>query len=139
MTTESFTPQRPGFAAKFAEWMTGPRDMARSAMRETMTWSFYQWTVLALLTATFILLALAYSGIRAELAALKGQAPGADPAGAVLSKQIADTQALLVKAISEMKAGLSDDIAKIGAKFDTRSQAVKPVAPATKPAAKPRQ
>jgi len=137
MTTESFTHERPGFGVKLAEWMTGPRDMARSAMRETVSWSFYQWMVLALLTATFILVALAYSGIRAELAALKGQGPSAQPASAAIEQRIADTEAVLVKAISEMKAGLSDGIAEIGAKLDARGQPAKPPSPA-KPAAKPR-
>jgi hypothetical protein len=142
MTVEPYTHERPGIGAKLADWTSGLRGMARSAMRETMSWSFYQWTVLALLTATFILVALAYGGIRAELAALKDESPQVEAAPAVgdLEKRIADTEAVLVQAISEMKSGLSSDLGKIGAKLDARpvQQVPKPAAPAPKPAQRPR-
>jgi hypothetical protein len=98
--------------------------------------------VLALLTATFILVALSYGGIRAELASLKEQRGviGSDPASinAETAKQISDLQAVLVQAISEAKSGLSSDIAKIGTKLDARSQP-KPAAPTPKPSPRPRQ
>ena len=77
MTTEVY--RKPGLGAKRADVMAGARDQARTALREAMTWSFYQWTVLALLTAIFILVALSYGGIRAELGALKSErGPEAD-------------------------------------------------------------
>ena len=53
------------------------------------------------------------------------------------AKQISDLQVVLVQAISEAKAGLSGDIAKVGAKLDARSQP-KPAAPAPKPATRQR-
>jgi hypothetical protein len=139
MTSEVFTPARRGIGARFGDMAAGAREMARAALQEAMRWNAYQWTVLALLTATFILVALSYGGIRSELAALKQErgAASADPAaaGAETAKHIADLQAVLVQAISEAKTGLSGDIAKIGAKLDARSQA-KPPAPAPKPAAR---
>jgi hypothetical protein len=139
--TSVYTPTRRGIGARLGDVAAGARDMARAGLQEAMRWDAYRWTVLALLTATFILVALSYGGIRAELAALKEErAPAQDQASisAETAKQISDLQAVLVQAISEAKSGLSGDIAQIGAKLDARSQP-KPAAPAPKPAARPRQ
>jgi len=140
MTREVFTPAKPDLAARLYDMLSGLRDTGRDALREAMTWSAYQWTVLAVLTATFILVALSYGGIRAELAALKSERGGPDPASvsAEISKQMSNMQAVLIQAISEMKSGLSGDLAKIGAKLDVRSQAPKPAGRAAKPGPKPR-
>ena len=141
MTSEAFTPARRGIASKLGDMAASARDMARAALSEAMRWDAYQWTVLAILTATFILVALSYGGIRTELAALKEQrAAPLDPAAisAETAKQISDLQAVLVQAISEAKAGLSGEIAKIGTKLDARSQP-KPAAPTPKPATRQRQ
>ena len=78
MTHEAYTDQPRGFGAKAKDLTAGAREVGRSALKEAMTWTAYQWTVLALLTATFLLVALSYGGIRAELAALK-QANGGAP------------------------------------------------------------
>jgi hypothetical protein len=140
--TSVYTQTRRGIGARLGDAAAGARDMARAALQEAMRWDAYRWTVLALLTATFILVALSYGGIRAELASLKEQrgVAGSDPAtiSAESAKQISDLQAVLVQAISEAKSGLSGDIAKIGTKLDARSQP-KPAAPPPKPAARPRQ
>jgi hypothetical protein len=141
MTSEVYTQAGRGIGARLGDAAAGARDMGRAALHEAMRFDAYQWTVLALLTATFILVALSYGGIRTELAALKAErgATGPDPASisAETAKQISDLQAVLVQAISEAKSGLSGDIAKIGTKLDARSQP-KPAAPAPKPAPRPR-
>jgi hypothetical protein len=142
MTSEVYSQTRRGIGARLGDAAAGARDMARAALQEAMRWDAYRWTVLALLTATFILVALSYGGIRAELASLKEQRGviGSDPASinAETAKQISDLQAVLVQAISEAKSGLSSDIAKIGTKLDARSQP-KPTAPTPKPSPRPRQ
>src|SRR6185312_6346821 len=71
MTDEAYTEQPRGFGAKAKDLTSGAGEVWRSALKEAMTWTAYQWTVLALLTSTFLLVALSYGGIRAELAALK--------------------------------------------------------------------
>jgi hypothetical protein len=138
MTDNVFTPERRGIGAWFSDVAAGAKDMARSALSEALTWNFYKWTVLALLTATFILVALSYGGIRSELAALKQDraAPALDPAAitAETAKQISDMQAVLVQAMSDMKTGLSGDLAKISTKLDAKP---KPAAPAPKPRPRP--
>jgi hypothetical protein len=134
MTTEVY--RKPGLGAKLADVMAGARDQARTALREAMTWSFYQWTVLALLTAIFILVALSYGGIRGELGALKSER-GPEAGAADLDKRLTDMNATLMQSITETKANLD----KINAKLDAKSQAApKPPAPAQapKPAQKPR-
>jgi hypothetical protein len=139
--TTAYTPSTRGIGARLGDAAAGARDMGRAALQEAMGWNAYRWTVLALLTATFILVALSYGGIRTELAALKEQrGAGQDPAriSAETAKQISDLQAVLVQAISEAKSGLRGDIAKIGTKLDARSQP-KPTAPTPKPAARKRQ
>lgn len=138
MTDNVFTPERRGIGAWFSDVVAGARDMARSALSEAMSWDLYRWTVLALLTATFILVALSYGGIRSELAALREEraTPAFDPAAitAEMAKQISDMQAVLVQAMSDMKTGLSGDLAKISTKIDTK---LKP-APAQRSAPRPR-
>src|SRR3990170_8445172 len=121
MTDEAYAHGRLGLRARLSDLTAGARDMARAALQEAMRWDAYRWTVLALLTATFILVALSYGGIRAELASLKEQrgVTGSD-LSAETAKQISDLQAVLVQAISEAKSGLSSDIAKIGTKLDAR-------------------
>lgn len=140
MTTEVY--RKPGLGAKLADMTAGARDSARAALRETMAWSAYQWTVLALLTAIFILVALSYGGIRAELAALRSER-GPDPVSVStdLDKRITEMGSALTQSMTEMKAGLEASLAKISAKLDAKGQAPKPAAPAPapKPAPKPRQ
>jgi len=84
------------------------------------------------MTATFILVALSYGGIRSELAVLKEErADAPDPAAgnAEVAKQISEMQAAVTQAMSDMKTGLSAEIGKIDTKLDA-----KPKAPAPKPA-----
>jgi hypothetical protein len=137
MTDEAFRDEQHSFKAKLADLTAGAKDMAHGALQEAMAWTAYQWTVLALLTAIFILVALSYGGIRTELAGLKQEraAPGDDLARieSQIGQQMSDLKSSLMQAIT----GLDDKITKIGAKFDARS-APKPVAPAPKPAAKPK-
>ena len=142
MTEEIYTHERRGLTARLSDLTAGARDMVRAALKEAMNWDAYKWTVLALLTATFLLVALSYGGIRAELAALKqDRGTSADDVARInaeIDKQMADMKAGLMQSMSEMKSGLSGDLAKIGGKLDARSQQPKPAAPAPKPVAKPR-
>jgi hypothetical protein len=135
MADEAYAGEEHGLKAKLAELTAGARDMAHSALNEAMAWSAYQWTVLALLTAIFVLVALSYGGVRTELAALKQEraAPGEDLARieSQIGQQISDLKSALTQAIAD----LDDKIAKIGAKLEARS-APKPAAP--KPAARPK-
>jgi hypothetical protein len=134
MTDEAYTHGRLGLRARLSDLTAGARDMARAALKEAMTWDAYKWTVLALMTATFLLVALSYGGIRAELVALK-QERAMSAINAEIGKQMSDMKAGLAQEISEMKSGLSADIAKISAKLDARPKAA---APSPKPAPKPR-
>jgi hypothetical protein len=137
MTDESYTDQPRGLTAKLRDLTGGAGDMVRAACKEAMSWDAYNWTVLALLTATFLLVALSYGGIRAELAALKeSRGTSAESMAAInaeIGKQMTDLKAGLMQALSEMKS----DMAKMGAKLDARS-APKPAAPAPKPVTKPK-
>ena len=139
MTENVFTPERRGIGAWFSDVLAGAKDMARAGLSEAMTWDLYKWTVLALMTATFILVALSYGGIRAELAALKQERGGADQTSnnAAIAKQMSDLQAAMTQAMTDMKTGLSADIAKISAKLDAKPKPPT-AAPAPKPAPKPR-
>ena len=138
MTHEAFGDERHGLRARLADIGDGARDMCHAAVKEAMAWTAYQWTVLALLTAIFVLVALSYGGIRTELAALKQEraAPGLDQTNltAELGKQMSDLKAGVTQTLSELESS----IAKIGAKLDARSTPPKPAAPASKPAAKPK-
>jgi hypothetical protein len=137
MTDEVYTHERPGLKARLSDVTAGARDMARAALKEAMTWDAYKWTVLALLTATFLLVALSYGGIRAELAALK-QAQGVSPQDlAAIRTELSDMKTSFTQTMSEMKSGLDDSLAKISAKLDARSQP-KAATPAPKPVAKPK-
>jgi len=135
MTDNVLTPERRGIAAWFGDMLAGAMDMARSALSEAMTWDLYKWIVLALMTATFSLVALSYGGIRSELAVLKETRGGApdQTANADIVKQISDLQAALTQTMTDMKTGLSADIGKISTKLDA-----KPKAPTPKPAPRPR-
>jgi hypothetical protein len=143
MTEDTYTDQQPGLTAKLRDLTGGVNDMVRATMKEAMAWDAYKWTVLALLTATFLLVALSYGGIRAELAALKQNggtsAEGMATINAEIGKQMTDLKAGLMQTMSEMKSGLDGDMAKISARLDARSQP-KPAAPAPapKPVAKPK-
>jgi hypothetical protein len=136
MADEAYAGEEHGLKAKLAELTAGAKDMAHSALTEAMAWTAYQWTVLALLTAIFILVALSYGGIRTELAALKQEraTPGEDLAR--IENQIGQQMSDLKSGVMEAITGLDDKIAKIGAKLEARS-APKPAAPA-KPAARPK-
>lgn len=145
MTDEVYVDSRAGLAGKARDLAAGAKDALRAALREAMAWDFYKWTVLALMTATFILIALSYGGIRAELAALKEErgnsADGAASVNAAIDKQMADMKAALQQSLTDMKAGLDASVAKINAKLDAKtSQPPKPAAPAVgpKPAVKPK-
>jgi hypothetical protein len=138
MTHEAFGDDRHGLRAKLADIGDGARDMSHAGLKEAMAWTAYQWTVLALLTAIFVLVALSYGGIRTELAALKQEraGPGLDQTNtnAEIGKQMSDLKAGVMQTLSELEGS----IAKIGAKLDARSAPPKPAAPAPKPAAKPK-
>lgn len=135
MADEAYAGEEHGLKAKLAELTGGAKDMAHGALTEAMAWTAYQWTVLALLTAIFILVALSYGGIRTELAALKQEnaAPGEDLAR--IESQIGQQMSNLKSGLMQAITGLDDKIAKIGAKLEARS-APKPAAP--KPAARPK-
>lgn len=138
MTDESYKEQQRGLTAKLRDLTGGVGDVVRGATKEVMTWNAYKWTVLALLTATFLLVALSYAGIRAELATLKQNGGTSDDGmatiDAAIAKQMSDLKSDLTQTMSDMKS----DIAKISAKLDARGQAPKPAAPAPKPAVKPK-
>ena len=136
MTDEAYRHERQGLRARLSDWAGGARDMTRAALKEAMNWDAYKWTVLALLTATFLLVALSYGGIRAELAALK-QDRAVSGNNAEIGKQMADMKAGLTQDISDLKSGLGGDLAKISAKLDARNQP-KAAAPAPKPVVKPK-
>jgi hypothetical protein len=129
--------ERQGLAAKLQDFAGTARDMAQAALRETQAWSAYQWSVLALLTAIFLLVALSYGGIRAELAVLKQNAgTSAEERTALdaeLGKQMSDLKSGLTQALTDMKTAVEADLAKMNAKLDVRS-APKPAAPAQRPA-----
>jgi hypothetical protein len=136
MTEKADTEAKQGFQGKVRDLGGALRDIGGAALRETFSWSAYQWTVLALLTAIFLLIALSYGGIRAELAALKENAGGAGapaPAGADLNKRMLELESSLAQALTEMKSGLAADLAAIGAKLDALGRAPKAAAPSPKP------
>ena len=139
MTDEAYTDQPRGFGAKAKDAAAGAGEVARSALKEAMTWTAYQWTVLALLTAIFILVALSYGGIRTELVALKQERAAPSDGLAGIESKIGEQMSGLKSGVMEAITGLDDKITKIGAKLDARS-APKPAAPAPapKPAAKPK-
>ena len=76
MTEKADTEANQGLQGRLRDLGGALRDIGGAALRETLGWSAYQWTVLALLTAIFLLIALSYGGIRTELAALKENAGG---------------------------------------------------------------
>ena len=135
MTDQAFGNEQHSLRAKLADFTAGARDMAHGALNEAMAWSAYQWTVLALLTAIFVLVALSYGGIRTELAALKQERPAPSEGLAGIESKIGEQMSDLKSGVMEAITGLDDKITKIGAKLDARS-APKPAAP--KPAAKPK-
>jgi hypothetical protein len=141
MTDEVYTQTRGVLASKMNDLVDGAKDMLGAGLREAMAWDFYKWTVLALMTATFLLVALSYGGIRAELAVLKEARGTASDSiasiGTDLDRQIADLKASLTQSITNVKTGLDASLAKISAKLDaTKPQ---PAQPAAKPAAKPKR
>jgi hypothetical protein len=141
MTDEAYTEPPRGFGAKAKDWTSGASEICRSALKEAMTWTAYQWTVLALLTATFLLVALSYGGIRSELAALKPDRGGVSAQDLAtlrteMTSKLSEMQSSLAQTMTDMKSGISNSVAKMSAKIE-RSQP-KPTAPAPKPAPKPR-
>jgi hypothetical protein len=142
MTDEVYTQTRAGLAGKMNDLVDGAKDMLRASLREAMAWDFYKWTVLALMTATFLLVALSYGGIRAELAALKEARGTASDSlasiGTDLDRQISDLKTSLSQSITTVKTGLEASLAKINAKLDAKDQP-KPAQPAAKPAARPKR
>jgi hypothetical protein len=112
-------------------------------LKEAMTWTAYQWTVLALLTATFLLVALSYGGIRSELATLKQDQGGvsAQDLAALrsdMTAKLSEMQSSLTQTMTDMKSGISDSVAKMGAKIEHSQPKPTAAAPAPKPAPKPR-
>jgi hypothetical protein len=141
MNEKANTGAKPGFQDKLRDLGGTLRDIGGAALRETFTWSAYQWTVLALLTAIFLLIALSYGGIRTELAALKENAGGTGapaPAEADLSKRMSELESSLGQALAEMKSGLAADLGAIRTKLDALGRAPKAAAPAPKPQPKPK-
>jgi hypothetical protein len=137
MADEAYAGEEHGLKAKLADLTAGAREMAHGALTEAMAWTAYQWTVLALLTAIFVLVALSYGGIRTELAALKQENAAPNEDLARIESQIGQQMSDLKSALTQAIAGLDDKITKIGAKLEARS-APKPAAPAPKPAARPK-
>jgi len=141
MNEKADTGAKRGFQDRLRDLGGALRDIGGAALRETFSWSAYQWTVLALLTAIFLLIALSYGGIRAELAALKENAGGAGapaPAEADLSKRMSELESSLGQALTEMKSGLAADLNAIRTKLDALGRAPKAAAPAPKPQPKPK-
>ena len=143
MTHEAYTDQRGKLAVKAKDLASGAGEVWRSALKEAMTWTAYQWTVLALLTSTFLLVALSYGGIRAELAALKQDQGGvsAQDLAALrtdMNAKLSEMQSSLAQTMTDMKSGISDSVAKMGAKIERSQPKPTAAAPAPKPAPKPR-
>jgi len=138
MADEAYAGDEHGLKARLADLTAGARDVAHGVLTEAMAWSAYQWTVLALLTAIFVLVALSYGGIRSELAALKQERPAPSGDVARIESQIGQQMSDLKAALTQAITGLDDKIGEIGAKLDARS-APKPAAPAPKPAARPKR
>jgi hypothetical protein len=143
MIDEAYTEQPRGLGAKAKDLASGTGEVWRSALKEAMTWTAYQWTVLALLTSTFLLVALSYGGIRAELAALKQDQGGvsAQDLAALrtdMNAKLSEMQSGLDQTMTDMKSGISDSVAKMGAKIEHSQPKPTAAAPAPKPAPKPR-
>jgi len=133
MTDEAYANVRQNLTAR-------ARELTNAAWNETATWDAFKWTLIALLCANFLLIALLYGGIKSEIADLKEDRGAADLASvsAELGKQMTDMKAGLTQAMSDMQSGFRDDVAKISAKLD--KPAPKPVIQQTpKPAAKARR
>ena len=64
MTDEAYTNVRQNLTAR-------ARDLTNAAWKEATTWDAFKWTLIALLAANFLLVALLYGGIRSEIADLK--------------------------------------------------------------------
>ena len=134
MTDEAYANARQNFTAR-------AKDLTNAAWKEAATWDAFKWTLIALLSANFLLIALLYGGIRSEIADLKDDRGAADLANvrAELGKQMTDMKAGLTQAMSDMQSGLRADIAKISAKLDkpppkpSVQQAPKPAAKARRP------
>ena len=140
MNEKADTEAKQGLQGRFRDLGGAVRDIGGAALRETFSWSAYQWTVLALLTAIFLLIALSYGGIRAELAALKENAGGTGtpaPAEADLSKRMSELESTFSQALTEMKSGLAADLNAIRTKLDALGRAPKAAAPAPQPKPKP--
>src|SRR5262245_65529435 len=141
MNEKADTGAKRGFQDRLRDLGGALRDIGGAALRETINWSAYQWTVLALLTAIFLLIALSYGGIRAELAALRENVGGTGspaPAEADLSKQMSELESSLGQALTEMKSGLAADLNAIRTELDAIGRAPKAAAPAPKPQPKPK-
>src|SRR5262245_65651239 len=98
MNEKADTGAKRGFQDRLRDLGGALRDIGGAALREALNWSAYQWTVLALLTAIFLLIALSYGGIRAELAALRENGGGVGapaPAGAGLEERMAGQESSL--------------------------------------------
>jgi hypothetical protein len=112
-------------------------DMSRSVLKDLRSWDLFKWIVVALLGANFLLVAGLYSRIRSDIAELKEDRTAHDhaigEAQTALAKDIASVKAGLVQAISEMRSGVDEEVAKANAKLDALIQASRKQPPSEKP------
>jgi hypothetical protein len=139
MTDEVFAEPRQNVTGRAKDIALRARDAASVALIEVASWDFFRWAVIALLAVNLLVMLLFLGSIKASLAELKARTtpPPTVDVGAEISKQMAEVKAVLTQSITDMQAGLHDDIAKINAKIESsaRAQAVqpKPVQPAAAP------
>jgi hypothetical protein len=140
MTDEVFAEPRQNVTGRAKDVALRARDAASVALIEISSWDFFRWAVIALLAVNLLVMLLFLGSVKARLAELQARttpSPTVD-IGAEISKQMADVKSALTQSITDVQAGIRDDIAKINAKIEasTRAQAVvqpKPVQPAAKP------
>ena len=107
-------------------------DMSRARLKELMAWDSFKWIVVTLLAANFLLIAGLYSRI-SSIAELKEDRTAHDHAigeaqtgladvRAAIGKDIASAKAGLAQAISEMKSGVEEEVAKANAKLDALTE-----------------
>jgi F0F1-type ATP synthase membrane subunit b/b' len=109
-------------------------NMGRAGLKELMAWDLFKWIVVALLAANLLLVVGLYNRIRSDLADLKQGRTALDhaigdtktalaDARTALGKDIATAKAGLAQAVSEMRSGVEEEIAKANAKLDTLIEA----------------
>jgi hypothetical protein len=119
-------------------------NMSRAGQKELVAWDLFKWTVVALLTANLLLIAGLYSRIESDLADLKQDRTAHDhaigdaqtalsDARTAISKDIATAKAGLAQAISEMRSGVGEEVAKVNAKLDALIESSRKPLPNEKP------